>query len=127
MARRLETRLDGWFEMPRPEVGIHWYSNLEIALRVIAWMQIYALVGEKLDPNLQTTMAEQVGRAERHLIFDFPYTASSMRNNHLLGDALGLIAIDRFTGGDGSRRPARLAEALLQCAVAVGTCTRTAR
>ena len=71
-------------------------------------------------------MAEHVGRAERHLMFDFPYTASSMRNNHLLGDALGLIAIDRFTGGDGSggRRGLRSASFRPSCCA---TCTRTAR
>ena len=106
----LESRLRGWFEISAPEVGIHWYSNLEIALRVIAWAQIFSLVGTRLEPVLVSTMEEHVAGAERHLIFDFPYTASSMRNNHLLGDALGIIVIDRFTGGDGSRRPARLAE-----------------
>lgn len=106
----LEKRLSWWFEASPSEVGIHWYSNLEVALRIIAWIQIHALVQDRIDSELVATMATQVARAERHLIFDFPYTASSMRNNHLLGDALGLIAIDRFTGGNGSRRKARLAE-----------------
>lgn len=106
----LENRLGWWFEASPSEIGIHWYSNLEIALRVIAWIQIHALVGNRIAPRLTALMATQVNQAERHLLFDFPYTASSMRNNHLLGDALGLIAVDRFTGGDGSRRSARIAE-----------------
>ena len=108
-----------------PEVGIHWYSNLEIALRVIAWAQIFSLVGTRLEPMLVSTMGEHVASAERHLIFDFPYTASSMRNNHLLGDALGLIVIDRFTGGDGSRRPARSRSAS-SLTSSLATCNPTA-
>jgi hypothetical protein len=106
----LHERLRWWFDATPSEVGIHWYSNLEISLRIIAWIQIHALLHDQVDPVLQRRMAEHVGAAERHLIFDFPYTASSMRNNHLLGDALGLIAIDRFTGGNGSSRLARAAE-----------------
>ena len=46
----LESRLRWWFEISAPEVGIHWYSNLEIALRVIAWAQIFSLVGTRLEP-----------------------------------------------------------------------------
>ena len=57
----LEARLRGWFEIAAPEVGIHWYSNLEIALRIIAWMQIHSLVGEQLDPR----SADDHGRARR--------------------------------------------------------------
>lgn len=106
----LEVRLRSFLTAFPPEVGIHWYSNLEIALRMIAWAQIFSLTHEKLDPEIIKRMTVHVAKAERHLVFDFPYTFSSMRNNHLLGDALGLLLIDRFRGGGGRTLTARIAE-----------------
>jgi hypothetical protein len=94
----LTQRLRWWFTATPAERGIHWYSNLEIALRAIAWIQIYALCSTKLPSDILEEMALHIGQARRHLLVDFPYTASSMRNNHLLGDALGLLAISTFTG-----------------------------
>lgn len=106
----LVRRLRWWFATAQPERGVHWYSNLEIALRVIAWIQIYALVGDRLPDDVRGEMARHVAVARRHLLVDFPYTASSMRNNHLLGDALGLLAIERFTGSPRASRVSRIAE-----------------
>ena len=106
----LAQRLRWWFEVTPAERGVHWYSNLEIALRTIAWMQVYALCSSALPPDVVGTMALHVARARRHLLVDFPYTASSMRNNHLLGDALGLLAIEKFVGHSGDTRLSRIAE-----------------
>ena len=106
----LAQRLRWWFTATPAERGIHWYSNLEIALRAIAWIQIYALCSTKLPVDVLEDMALHIGRARRHLLVDFPYTASSMRNNHLLGDALGLLAIVAFTGGEPNARLSRIAE-----------------
>jgi hypothetical protein len=94
----LSQKLGSWLAATPAEHGVHWYSNLEIALRVIAWIQIIGLCGEKLPTHVLKGMALQIDQARRHLLVDFPYTASSMRNNHLLGDSLGLIAIDQITG-----------------------------
>lgn len=107
---QLAARLRWWFTATPAERGIHWYSNLEIALRAIAWAQVYALCSELLPGDVIDEMALHVSRARRHLLVDFPYTASSMRNNHLLGDALGLIAIAAFTGSGPERRLSRIAE-----------------
>jgi hypothetical protein len=107
---QLAKRLRFWFEATPAERSVHWYSNLEIALRVIAWMQIYALCSEELPGDVLDAMALHLAQARRHLMVDFPYTASSMRNNHLLGDALGLLAIDRFSGGHADGRLATMAE-----------------
>ena len=106
---QLAQRLRWWFTTTPAEHGIHWYSNLEIALRVIAWAQVYALCSDALPGDVLDQMALHVSRARRHLLVDFPYTASSMRNNHLLGDALGLIAIAAFTGKPDGRL-SRIAE-----------------
>lgn len=106
----LVQRLRWWFENSPAERGIHWYSNLEIALRAISWMQIHALCSTQLPRDVLESMSLHVSLSRRHLLVDFPYTASSMRNNHLLGDALGLLAIVRFTGGSAGARVSRIAE-----------------
>jgi hypothetical protein len=89
----LESHLSSWLDANPPEMGVHWYSNLEIALRAIAWLQILALVRGRLTPGIVDDMENHLFHAGRHLMADLPYTVSTMRNNHLLGDALGLIAL----------------------------------
>lgn len=109
-AGELAQRLRWWFRATPTEHGVHWYSNLEIALRAVAWMQVYALCAEVLPQDVRDAMALDVARARRHLLVDFPYTVSSMRNNHLLGDALGLLVMERFTGRSFASRLSVVAE-----------------
>lgn len=99
----LERHLRSWFAANPPEIGVHWYSNLEIALRSISWLQILGLVEDRLNPDVRARMWRHLRHAGRHLVADLPYTVSTMRNNHLLGDALGLIALGRaFEGKTGT-------------------------
>jgi hypothetical protein len=95
----LERQLDSWLATCPPEVGIHWSSNLEIALRSISWLQILSLTEGLMQPQLRMDMWRHLYHAGRHLVADLPYTKSTMRNNHLLGDALGLMALGKAFGG----------------------------
>jgi len=88
----LTPQLTDWIQANPPETGVHWYSNLEIALRAIVWLQILDLVGD-LPTALVNDLHRHLLHSGKHLIADLPYTVSSMRNNHLLGDGLGLIAL----------------------------------
>ncbi|MEX5634514.1 heparinase II/III domain-containing protein [Parafrankia sp. FMc2] len=97
---RLRAELDSWFGQNPPERGVHWYSNLEIALRAFAFAQIYELVGDVLGEQVGERMERELRHARRHLLADLPYTASSMRNNHWLGDSLGLLILDRVLPAD---------------------------
>jgi hypothetical protein len=94
----LEAQLRSWLAQNPPEQGVHWYSNLEICLRAIAWLQILALAGDLLPDDLTAAMTSVLFHSGRHLMVDLPYTVSSMRNNHLLGDALGLVALGKAFG-----------------------------
>lgn len=96
----LNNHLRSWIEQNPPEKGVHWYSNLEIAIRCIAWLQIVSLVGGSLESAVRRELARSIYRSGHHLLADLPYTLSTMRNNHLLGDALGLIAIGKSFPGD---------------------------
>jgi len=88
-----DTLLRSWALENPPEQGIHWYSNLEIALRSIALTEVVTRVGERMSTDAIELTRVQLWHAGRHLVADLPYTLSTMRNNHLLGDALGLQVI----------------------------------
>jgi hypothetical protein len=105
----LVDRLRSWLSAAPAETGVHWYSNLEIGLRAFAWAQIVSLRGHALPTDVRQGMGRQIAQSRRHLLVDFPYTASSMRNNHLLGDALGLLTIARLTGRPTGTPTARFA------------------
>lgn len=88
--------LRSWCEQAPPEQGVNWYSSLELALRAIAWSQILTLTGDRLPGDLVVAMERLLLASARHLVIELPYTLSSMRNNHMLGDALGLILLSRM-------------------------------
>lgn len=112
-AANLETLLRGWCAQNEPERGVNWYSSLELSLRAIAWSQVLALAEGQLSGSTRERMDEQLLATARHLMVELPYTLSSMRNNHLLGDALGLIVLARLFPHYGpARRWTRLGERL---------------
>ena len=92
----LERLLSRWCHECSPERGVNWYSSLELSLRAIAWSQVLALVGEQLPRDLRHDMDTQLIRSARHITVELPYTLSSMKNNHLLGDGLGLVVIGQM-------------------------------
>ncbi|MEU4398938.1 heparinase II/III domain-containing protein [Micromonospora orduensis] len=92
----LDDLLRSWCDQSPPERGVNWYSSLELALRAIAWNQILTLAGERLPGEVTTAMDRLLLASARHLMVELPYTVSSMRNNHMLGDALGLILLSRM-------------------------------
>lgn len=101
----LGLQIERWFEQNPFEQGFHWYSNLEIALRIVRWTELINLAGTELGSTLVDRIAAEVAHSVAHLLVELPYTVSSMRNNHLLGDALGLLAAEQLTHPS-ARRPA---------------------
>lgn len=88
--------LRSWVAQAPPEQGVHWYSSLELSLRAIAWSQVLDLVGDRLPTALVDDLERLLLASARHVMLELPYAVSSMRNNHLLGDALGLITLARL-------------------------------
>ncbi|MFI2711450.1 heparinase II/III family protein [Micromonospora sp. NPDC018662] len=88
--------LRSWCDQSPPERGVNWYSSLELALRAIAWDQVLVLVGDRLPRDVRADMERLLLASARHLVLELPYTLSSMRNNHMLGDALGLLVLARM-------------------------------
>ena len=74
--KALSTYLTSWIAALTPEIGIHWYSNLEIALRSLNWLQILALAGDQLEPSVVAEMSGTLYRSGSHLVAELPYTLS---------------------------------------------------
>lgn len=109
----LEATLKAWLDQCRPERGVNWYSSLELALRAIAWAQMLELVGDRLAPEVRAGLDAQLLASGRHIMLELPYTVSSMKNNHLLGDSLGLVVLGRmFPTHPGSPRWQKVGDAL---------------
>lgn len=89
----LEQMFIRWCKEQTPEYAINWYSSLELALRAIAWNQVLALVGDRFPVGLRSAIDEQLVLSARHIMVELPYTMTSMKNNHMLGDGLGLVVI----------------------------------
>ena len=103
--------LQRWCDECRPERGVNWYSSLELALRAIAWAQVLALCGERLPEQLRDGLDDQLVASARHIMMELPYTVSSMKNNHMLGDGLGLVLLGRmFPTHPGARRWQRVGD-----------------
>ena len=94
-AATLGRHLESWLHHNPPEHGVHWYSNLEIALRAMTWLEVLERAAPHLAPEVRRAMDEHLQHAGAHLLLDLSYTLSTMRNNHLLGDALGLVTLAR--------------------------------
>lgn len=110
----LESMLIRWCRECRPEQGVNWYSSLELALRAIAWSQVLRLVGDRLHGGLRAELDDQLVASARHIMVELPYTLSSMKNNHLLGDGLGLVVLGMmFPDHPGSSRWRRAGDRLM--------------
>jgi hypothetical protein len=113
-AEALERHVVSFLDQNPPERGVHWYSNLELSLRAFAWLQVLSLAEASLDPAVVDRIVDTLYRTGRHLVADLPYTVSTMRNNHLLGDAVGLCALGHaFADHRFGRRWTRIGDRLI--------------
>lgn len=88
-------RLDLWRASNPPEHGINWWSNLEVAVRAIAWT--WALHVFRDAPAFTAPRLRELVRlcwlAGRHIERDLPRSIRTMPGNHVIGDAAGLAVV----------------------------------
>lgn len=91
-AKKATDLMRSWIAQNPPEVGINWYSNLEIAIRLISWIWAYNffLDSPSFDDKLHLDFLKIVLHSCRHITKDFKYSLLSMRNNHVIGDATAM-------------------------------------
>jgi len=94
-ARKFADLLDSWFNANPPEMGINWYSNLEIAIRLISWLWAYNFFLDSpcLDDSLHIRLLKNILQSCRHIEKDFKYSLYSMKNNHVIGDATAIALV----------------------------------
>lgn len=113
-AATLNAHLHSWLHHNPLEQGVHWASNLEVALRAMNWLEVVQLAGAHLDPEVRRGMDAHLAHSGTHLLLELPYTVSTMRNNHLIGDAVGLVVLSRaFPDLPAARRWSAAGERLL--------------
>lgn len=90
-ARAVWESMRSWADRNPPFFGINWTSALEVALRLISWALAIDLVGTvgATDEDVRTVLASASLQAA-HLSDNLSVYASS-RNNHLIGEAAGLV------------------------------------
>lgn len=104
-----------WIKDNPPLWGVNWASPLEVGIRLISWALALDLVGAEGaaegDPDRALT---SVALQARHISDNLSLYASS-KNNHLIGEAAGLLAAGaKFPYLPGARRWAEVGEAVLR-------------
>ena len=90
-AERVWRDITSWIEANPPLVGINWSSPLEIAIRLMSWAMAVALIGaDGAREGNAALVAASVSLQAGHLSDNLSVYASS-RNNHLIGEAAGLL------------------------------------
>jgi hypothetical protein len=80
-----------WIDGNPPFFGMNWASALEVALRLISWAMALDLLGcTGAGPGDVTALAVSAALQARHVSDNLSFYASS-RNNHLIGEAVGLL------------------------------------
>ncbi len=81
-----------WIDRNPPYRGINWSSALEMAIRLISWGMALDLVGcEGAPEGAAERVLTSVSLQAHHLCDNLSVYASS-KNNHLIGEAVGLLA-----------------------------------
>jgi hypothetical protein len=110
-ARAVWDAIASWIAANPPHFGINWASPLEVGIRLISWALALDLVGgEGADEERARDLAVSVWLQARHVSDNLSLYASS-RNNHLIGEAAGLLVAGAkfrwLPGADGWARNGR--------------------
>ena len=107
-AERVWRDITSWIEANPPLFGINWSSPLEIAIRLMSWAMALDLVGaDGAREGDAALVAASVSLQAGHLSDNLSVYASS-RNNHLIGEAAGLLVTGaKFPFLRGAERLAR--------------------
>jgi len=90
-ARCVASHLTQWMADNPPGIGINWTSSLEVALRLMSWCWLLALLDGSpaltpdLVPAIRRGVVAHATHVERYLSYYFS------PNTHLTGEALGLV------------------------------------
>lgn len=81
--------LDDWIKNNPYNVGINWYSNLEVAIRSISIINFLSIMGSEYLERYKNLIYLH----GKHIFQDITYTEKCIPNNHLIGEAAALYCI----------------------------------
>uniref|UniRef100_A0A7C5P7W9 Alginate lyase family protein n=1 Tax=Thermodesulfobium narugense TaxID=184064 RepID=A0A7C5P7W9_9BACT len=87
-----------WILQNPPEKGINWNSNLEISLRAISWIVAYEFFKEEIEKDyvFKNKFTSTLFKFGKHIYENIYYSEFFLRNNHLVGEIVGLFLISFF-------------------------------
>lgn len=94
-AQKAKEIIEGWIDTVRYPIGIQWSSNLEVALRALAWMRCYALLVDRdsWDSDFIIRLISILYVHGTHIENELSLYRSE--NNHLVGEASALGMLGR--------------------------------
>ena len=107
--------MKSWIAANPPFYGINWASPLEAGIRLISWALALDLIGgEGASAGAAGEVLTSIALQARHVSDNLSVYASS-KNNHLIGEAAGLLAIGaKFPYLRGARRWAAVGRAVVE-------------
>jgi hypothetical protein len=94
---KLRVQLESWLDQCLYMIGPNWNSSLELGIRLINWSLVWQYVGGMQSPLFEGPEGESFRRrwldsVYQHVHFvDGHYSRFSSANNHLIGEAAGVI------------------------------------
>ena len=92
LAAYCAAELESWVDANPPFHGVNWYSGIELALRIVSFCTVTALIGESAFSQTQSLKLRQALNAHGYWLERYPSRYSSA-NNHLIAEAAGLFLL----------------------------------
>ena len=112
-------QIRSWITENPPSYGINWASPLEMGIRLISWALALDLTGAGGATSSDLSDVLVSAALQAHHISDNLSVYASSRNNHLIGEAAGLLVVGaKFPQLEGAGRWAALGRSIVEREVA---------
>ncbi len=101
LLKKIENIIKEWNAKNPYDIGINWYSNLEVAIRSISLLLTYILLYDYIKSK---EIEELLYKHGFHLYKDIGYTQHCIPNNHLIGEATSLYLLGNIFNTKRSKR-----------------------
>jgi len=101
LLKKIEKIIKEWNTKNPYDIGINWYSNLEVAIRSISLLLTYILLYDYIKSK---EIEELLYKHGFHVYKDIGYTQNCIPNNHLIGEATSLYLLGNIINTKRSKR-----------------------
>lgn len=92
-ARECISQITSWIEQNPHQIGVNWYSNLEISLRLISWLWVWHFIklSKFCTVEFEKKMFDMAYLHAKHLENNLNFSRYCVRNDHIIGDVTGML------------------------------------